>query len=114
MKNRKLLVPMHCRLFMAAVMVLGLFTGQVLAKEKTSLRVIYYSHQDLDKALLLEKLNSQVAHSDKIEYLRKMRSSGHVLRLISKDEQSLNQLMQTIKHLPLTRLLEADSIIKIQ
>ena len=114
MKNSLLLVLRFSRLAMAIIMALGLFNSQVMASENTSLRVIYYGHQDVDQVTLMQTLKGQLTQTDKIEYLRKMRSSGHVLRLISKDEQSLNQLMQTIKHLPLTRLLEADSIIKIQ
>ena len=114
MKNSLLLVPSLTCWSIALIMAVGLFNGQVMANENTSLRVIYYSHQDVTQASLMETLKSQLTGPDKIEYLRKMRSNGHVLRLISTDEQSLKNMMQTIKQLPLTRLLETDSIIKIQ
>ena len=114
MKNSLLLVPSLACWSIALIMAMGLFNGQVMASENTSLRVIYYSHQDVDQASLMQTLTRQLTLPDRIEYLRKMRSSGHVLRLISTDEKSLRNMMQTIKQLPLTRLLENDSIIKIQ
>jgi hypothetical protein len=98
----------------ALIMTMLLQGNEVMASEITSVRVIYYSHETLEKSPLLDELNENIRALGNIEYIRKMNSGGHVLRLTSSDQKSLNSMMQTIKQLPLTRLLETDSIIKIQ
>ena len=103
-----------CRLPMAFVLTAMLLSSQLVAEDTTSLRVIFYSHEAMEEAPLLKKLNQNSGTLGKIEYIRKMHACGHVLRLVSSNKQSLNNMMQTIKQMPLTRLLEADSIIKIQ
>ncbi|MEH6343633.1 MAG: hypothetical protein V7785_00985 [Bermanella sp.] len=82
--------------------------------QQVSLRVIYYPHHSIEKNKLINELKKHCLKNDGIEYIRKMSTLGHVLLLRSQTETALNLLFHTIKQQPETRVLEADSIIKIQ
>lgn len=82
--------------------------------QQVSLRVIYYPHHSIEKNKLINELKQYCSKNDDIKYIRKMSTLGHVLLLRSQTQATLNHLFKTIKQQPETRVLEADSIIKIQ
>ncbi len=82
--------------------------------QPASLRVIYYPHSAIEKNKLISELKKHCLKNDDIKYVRKMSTLGHVLILNSQNQTTLKNLFKTIKQQPETRVLEADSIIKIQ
>ncbi len=82
--------------------------------QPASLRVIYYPHSAIEKNKLISELKKHCLKNDDIKYVRKMSTLGHVLILRSQNQTTLKNLFKTIKQQPTTRVLEADSIIKIQ
>ena len=82
--------------------------------QPASLRVIYYPHSAIEKNKLISELKKHCLKNDDIKYVRKMSTLGHVLILSSQNQTTLKNLFKTIKQQPTTRVLEADSIIKIQ
>ena len=85
-----------------------------LNNRPASLRVIYYSHSAIEKIKLINQLKKHCFKNDDIKYVRKMSTLGHILILSSQNQTTLKNLFKTIKQQPTTRVLEADSIIKIQ
>ena len=94
-------------------------SGEVEDKEfdqnfTASNRFILYTKVKQAGDELTINLQSILTSQCNLHYLRFIATGGHVMVLNCVDRNVLNNSLQKIKQMPLTRVLETDSIQKIQ